>query len=137
MITKFLTSQFAGPILLALFGGLLITLGITAHNLGNAREKIDEQTLTISGQKLAIDLAKTQLAQRDTLIAKQNAAVDAISKVRAEDRTIYVKQYAAADERAKGDDDRGDQLLSLQSEFTDELAQCRASKLLLEQEVGQ
>jgi ABC-type hemin transport system substrate-binding protein len=140
MLTNVLTSRFAGPILLVLAALTLVgggAFGVQTYRLHNSQNLVASQKQTIGSLNSRI-LEKDALAESYKLtIAQQNASIDAISKVRSEDRVIYLKQYGAADQAAKGDDARADQLLGLQNTFTDELAQCRASKLLLEQEVGQ
>lgn len=68
-------------------------------------------------------------------IELQNAAIASLSERREEGRVIYLQDYARADTRAQSHDQRAAQLMALQSEFTDELAECRAAKTLLQQEL--
>lgn len=136
-MTKLLSLRFAGPVVLGLVGALLIALGIQSYRLGSANDTVSSQRLTISGQQLAIDLAKSQLAQRDALIAKQNAAVDALVAEATKNREAYLKQFAAADQRAKSNDARARQLLNLTTTATDELARCQAAARLLAEELTQ
>jgi uncharacterized protein HemX len=133
MITKLLASRFAGTIIYALMA-LAVAGGL--YGFFQGRRANTAETLASSRQQ-TINGLNGLLQQRDTLIAAQNKGIEAISKVRAEDRVVYIKQYAAADQRAKGNDARADQLVSMQSNFTDELAQCRAARTLLEGELAQ
>lgn len=75
------------------------------------------------------------IAQRDALIDKQNAGIDALAKAARQNREIYARLYAAADQRAQRHDDRAAQILQLPDVYVDELAQCRAARVLLEQEL--
>lgn len=103
-----------------------------ANNLASQRDAA--RALADSRAETAAHLT-SQLKGRDALIAQQNAAVERIAKVRQEDRVIYLQNYAQADERASRHDDRAAQIMALPNEQLDELAQCRASRLLLEEEL--
>lgn len=129
MFAKIIASRWT-PIVIAIvaFMGLFGLYRITDNQLTAAQA-------TVTAQKGQIGQLQVTLKTRDDLIAQQNAGILAISGQRAEDRVIYLKNYAAADERAKDDDARASAILALPNEHIDELAQCRASRALLEQEL--
>lgn len=131
MFAKIIASRWTPIVALALACAAFFGLWQNAaNNLAVAKVAVKAQTETISQLQSTVQ-------GRDALIAQQNAGIIAISGQRAEDRVIYLKNYAAADERAKDDDDRASAILALPNQHIDELAQCRASRALLEQELVQ
>lgn len=92
-------------------------------------------------EALAASRAETIAFQNATITGyadladKQNKAIKGLAERREEGRVIYLQDYARADQSAKAFDLRAEQLLAQQETFTDELAECRATKTLLEQEL--
>jgi hypothetical protein len=137
---RLLASRFAGPLMIALAVAAIASSlfsWIQTSRLDAAVELAESRQREIVGLAQRIASDQMLIAQRDSLIDKQNAGVRAIQAQRAEDRTVYIRQYAAADERARDNDQRAAQIMALPNEQLDELAQCRASKILLEQELTQ
>jgi len=138
MIQKILGWRWLPHVLTGLAVVALVVLAkVALHQRDEARKLAESRQQTITQLEGRIRSDADLIKQRDTLIAAQNAGIEAISKQRAEDRVIYLKQYAAADERARDHDDRAAQIMALPNDQIDELAQCRASRTLLEQELTQ
>ena len=119
---------------------LVATLGlsrIVVAQRDSARALAETRQKAIDGLNLRVRNDRILINQRDALIGAQNAGIEAISKQRAEDRVIYLRNFAAADERAKDNDNRAAQIMDLPTAAVDELAQCRASRILLEEELTQ
>lgn len=130
MILRFLQLNWLPLGLAAALAGLLFfALGqrdraIDAEALATSRaETIAFQTEVITGYALAV--------------ADQNAAIQSLADRREEGRVVYLQDYARADQSAKSFDTRASELLAKQETFTDELAECHATKTLLEQELTQ
>lgn len=140
MLAKFLASRFAGPVIVALLA--IAAAGaiygyIQGGRADRATKLADTRQTTIETLQARVISDRGLIAQRDSLIATQNAGIAALAAQRGEDRIVYLQNYAKADERAKDNDARSAQLLADQRTFTDELAQCRASRLLLEEDLTQ
>lgn len=130
-IKRILTSPWT-PIV-ALLIGLAAVFGlyrITTNQLTAARANNAAMASALESQRALLD-------SRDALIARQNAGIKAITEQRAADREAYVRNFAAASERARDHDDRAAQILAMPVEQLDELAQCRAAKALIQQEIVQ
>lgn len=95
-----------------------------------------------AAEALAASRAETIAFQSATITGyadladKQSKAIKGLAGRREEGRVIYLQDYARADQSAKAFDLRANQLLAQQETFTDELAECRATKALLEQELS-
>lgn len=130
MILRFLQLNWLPLSLAAALAGLLFFAlnqrdrANDAEALAASRaETIAFQTEVITGYALAV--------------ADQNAAIQSLADRREEGRVVYLQDYARADQSAKSFDARASELLAKQETFTDELAECRATKTLLEQELTQ
>lgn len=138
MIQKILGWRWLPHVLTGLAVVALVVLAkVALHQRDEARKLAESRQQTITQLEGRIRSDADLIKQRDTLIAAQNAGIEAISKQRQEDRVVYLRQYAAADERARDHDDRAAQIMALPNDQIDELAQCRASRILLEQELTQ
>jgi uncharacterized protein HemX len=137
---RLLASRFAGPLML-LLAALSAAGGVFGYiqtqRLETARTLAESRQQTINGLQDRVRSDAQLIAQRDALIDRQNAGIQAIQSQRQEDRVVYLQGYARADERAARHDDRAEQIMALPNEQLDELASCRASKILLEQELTQ
>lgn len=118
------------PLLLMglVIAGLIAALSIERSSHAETRGERDAKAAEIAVLNTTID-------KYDLLIARQNDGIRALAAQRGEDREVYIRNYAAADERARNRDARAASILALPNEQIDELAQCRASRLLLEQEL--
>jgi len=123
--------RWLGPVALA----LLLLAGIVTLKL--AGNKIDDLKATVAAQETTIGSQRTLLADRDALIASQNAGIEALAQAASADREVYIRQYEAASTHATRHDDRAAQIMALPNDQLDELAQCRASRILLEEELTQ
>lgn len=137
-LTKFLAGRlgswaFLGLLALAIgatvYGGIQSSRADTAETLAASRQ----QTITGLEQRVTADAGL--IKQRDELIAQQNAGIAAISAQRQQTREIYIRQFAAADQAATSQDQRAREIMSLPNQQLDELASCRASRILLQDEL--
>lgn len=108
---------------------LLAGLGYWQFNRAN-----DAEALAASRQE-TIGFQSSIITSYATAIENQNTAIRDLAERREEGRVIYLQDYARADQSAKAFDLRANQLLAQKETFTDELAECRATKALLEQEL--
>jgi len=135
---KVIGSRFFVPGLILLLTALAIggmKLAFDQRDAARALAESRQQTIAQLEERVRSDARL--IAQRDELIAKQNAGIDALAAAAQQNREVYIRQYAAADQRAQRHDDRAAQLMALPDEHLDELAQCRASRILLEEELTQ
>jgi len=138
MLTKFLASRIAGPFVVGLGALTLATgafAGLQTYRLGNTQELSEARGKAVETLEARVRMDASLMAQRDALIEAQNDGILAISAQRQEDRVVYLQGYARADERARDHDTRAQQIMALPSAQLDELASCRASKILLEEEL--
>lgn len=138
MLAKFLASRLAGHLVVGLGAATIATgafAGLQTYRLGNAQELAASRAETIDTLEDRVRSDAGLIQQRDLLIQQQNASIAAISAQRQEDRTVYLQGYARADERARDNDERAQQIMALPNEQLDELASCRASRILLEDEL--
>jgi hypothetical protein len=139
MIAKFLASRFAGPVVVSLLLALAAALGSAfyqSNRVGSLQERIGQQATAITKlESQNFELEGLNMNYR-MVIAEQNNAVEALKTAAEKGRTVYLTTYAKADERAKDHDSHAAELLALTNTQTDELAQCRASQLLIEKELG-
>lgn len=124
MLSRFLGQNW--PFLLAAlalaFGAFQWNRADNAVTLAEAREK-------------TIGSLNAIVASRDAFIGLQNDAIQSLADRRNEGRTIYLRDYARADAAAVTHDNHAAELLALQTEFTDELSECRAATALLQKEL--
>jgi hypothetical protein len=123
-------------------GSLLVTLllvsafaGLQTKRLGNRDATIAANSLTIQLQDIRIRTDSDTLKDRDRVIGIQNKGIAALSAERVAEREGYLKVIAAADERAKDDDKRAAEILTITLDDPSELAQCRAARSLLIEEL--
>lgn len=128
MIMTFLARQW--PLLTAGLSALAL-LGYAAYQ----RDRANDAEALASSRAETIQFQTGVITDYAASIEAQNEAIKGLADRREEGRVIYLQDYARADERAKSFDLRASELLSQQTEFTDELAECRATKTLLEQEM--
>jgi len=122
--------------LLGRYWPFLIIAALVAFGLYQRDRANDAETLAASRAQ-TITSQENALQGFGEAIASQNQSIEALAERRTKGRTIYLQDYARADQRATAKDDRAAQLLGLQSQFADELAECRAARTLLEQEMSQ
>lgn len=103
--------------------------GLWQMNRADASQRLSE------AQAESISTLKSTIASRDGFIQQQNVSIQNLAAARQEGRVIYLQDYARADAQAQSHNDRATELLGLQAEFTDELAECRAAKVLLQKEL--
>lgn len=130
MIMTFLARQW--PLLAAGLSALAL-LGYAAYQ----KDRADDAEALAASRQETIGFQSSIITSYATAVENQNTAIRNLAARREEGRVIYLQDYARADERAKSFDLRASELLAQQTTFTDELAECRATKALLEQEMAQ
>lgn len=101
------------------------------------RDRANDAEALVASQEQTIAFQNSVVTSYAAAVSNQNDAIKALAERREAGRTVYLQDYARADERAKRFDLRASELLAQQTEFTDELAECRTTKSLLEQELTQ
>jgi hypothetical protein len=117
---------------------LLVSAALLVLVLGYAlfqKDRADDAEALAGSRAETIQFQTSVITDYAASIEAQNEAIKGLSARREEGRVIYLQDYARADERAKSFDIRASELLAKQETFTDELAECRATKALLEQEL--
>lgn len=140
MFAKFLASRLAGPAIVALIVAVLVGFGssfINARESGRWEALAKAHAQTIKSQETQLFENEALMVNYRLVIAEQSNAVDALKTAAEKGRTVYLTTYAKADERAKDADVRAAELLALTTTQTDELAQCRAARILMEQEIAE
>lgn len=120
--------------LLGRYWPFMVTVVVALFGLWQMNRADVYQRLS-SAQAESISTLKSTIASRDGLIQQQNTSIQNLAASRQEGRVIYLQDYARADTKAQSHNDRAAELLGLQAEFTDELAECRAAKVLLQKEL--
>lgn len=124
--------------LLKKFGPLALIIAVFAIGyvrIGVLKEKVQNRDILIAGLTERNELYSEALQDREDRIKQQNDSITLLAARSEQGRTVYLQGYAKAEKSAQSHYDNAAEILALQSEFTDELAECRASKLLLQKEL--
>lgn len=132
MFKNLVIPSWVKPALLILAGAVLL---IQTYRANTAEALAESRLETINGLNDRVRSDAALIDARDGLIKEQNAGIAALSAQRQETREVYIRQFAAADERASANDRRAEQIMALPADHLDELASCRASRILLEGEL--
>lgn len=119
-----------GVAALALAGGTYSYIRIDT-----LKSAVHSRDIKIEGLEERNELYVDALDDREKRIADQNQSIIKLAQAGQAGRTIYLQDYARADQQAQSHDDHAAELLAIQGQFTDELAECRAAKTLLQEEL--
>lgn len=118
-------------VVLAILAGLLYLANGKIESLKSTVTARGAQITTLTTQR---DFFKDAVTQRDVLISRQNASIQALADAAQADRSAYLDGIAAAKQVSADHLKASSELLALKAP-DGELAQCRAARDLLEQEL--